>query len=277
MSPRNTVCSVLILVSAAVGVMLLGGLSPQQTKEPAPIECVTRPQLDAQLGFPITGRVDRILVKPGDAVIKGQELIAIEDAIPKAQFELLKLRSESTLEIDAAKADWELAKLQRELVSQSFERNAATALEVERLVLEAEKARLALELFKQRHEEAKRQMVEGRERLEQFMLRAPRDGVIDRLVAEPGEVVQEQRPVLRLVDVTTLRIDAAIPTSQALDLRPGQKVSVSYPETPNVRIEAAVKSLAAVADSASNTRLVRIEFLNQSMSPAGRSVLVWLP
>lgn len=264
------------MAAGIAGIALVMGMGRGVDEKSGSVEAVTRPHYDAQLGFPITGKVERVLVKPGDLVEKGQELIKLDDALPLAQLTLLELRAASGFEIDAAQADWDLSKLQRQLITDSYKKQAATELEVERAVLEAEKARLALELFKQRREESQRQVKEGRERQKQFVLVAPRSGVVDRLIAEPGEVVQEQRPVLRLVDTSVLRVEAAIPTERSLSMKPGQAVWVVYKDGDRTVHEARVVSLAQVADSGSATRLTRIEFENTDKSPAGRTVDVWL-
>lgn len=265
-----------VVCAGALSAMGTSGTQPRDEAQAAPIEAVTRPVYDAQLGFAVVGRVVEVKVKPGDQVKAGQELIRLDDAVPQAQWQLLTLRAESELEVQAAQGDWDLAKLQRELVGEAFKKQAATSLEVERAVLEEEKARLAFELFRQRREEAKRQAAEGRERLAQFTLRAPRDGEVDRLVAEPGEIVQEQRPVLRLVDVSVLRVDVPVPIPRSLGLRPGQPVWMTYPESPGTTMEGRVVHLAPVGDAASNTRVVRLEFDNPKRDPAGRAARVWL-
>jgi hypothetical protein len=67
--------------------------------------------------------------------------------------------------------------------------------------------------------------------------------------------------------------NAAHPRNEAGAIR----VSLVRPPTAKEPvIEARVVSLASVADAASDTRIVRIEFENREHSPAGRTVSIWI-
>ncbi|MEO1131000.1 MAG: efflux RND transporter periplasmic adaptor subunit, partial [Planctomycetota bacterium] len=130
-------------------------------------------------------------------------------------------------------------------------------------------------LAQQRRHEAELQLAEALLSLEQFTIRAPTSGIIERVLADAGETVRELTPIVRLVSIDPLRIDAATPLETALRIRPGHPALVRYRAAGLTEaFEARVVHVASVADAASGTRLVRLELANPQGLPAGARVSV---
>ncbi len=238
------------------------------------IEGVGRARHDLAISFETGGRIDDVLVEAGDRVEDGELLMRLDDREIRVQLELLEIRAESDLEAAAAKAEWEMAVTDQSRVEEALAKGAAADFEVERAELSAMRAKLRYELFLQRQEEAKRQLEQVRAQHERFFLRAPMAGIIEDVAFDRGEGVEALSPVIRLVVIDPLLVEVAVPTIQSLDLRVGQGVSL-YIDLPGVReapIEGTIIHVAAVADAASATRLVRIEAPNPQELPAGADV-----
>jgi len=249
--------------------------SDARARSVEPVEAYTRARLDASLGFVVSGRVEALLVEEGQRVGAGEAIVRLADPEGEAQIRLLELRAKSRLEIDAADADLDLARVREEMVKGAASQGGASAFEVREAELETVRARLARDLFVQRQAEAALQLEQARRRHEQFTLRAPAAGVIDLLEVDPGETVQALEPVARLVATGVLLADVQAPTAGTLGLAPGDAVGVVFLlGDERLGAQASVRSIALVGDAASDTRRVTIEIPNERDLPAGTRVLV---
>jgi RND family efflux transporter MFP subunit len=226
---------------------------------------------DLEMGFEINGVVAEVLVEEGQQVKAGDTLVRLDARDAKASAELLRLRAESTFEIESARAEWELAQVEQERAEEAMARGAGSDLEVRRARLQTERERLAFELFKQRQQEAVLQWERARVDLDRYVIRAPRDGVVEGLEVEKGEFVREVTPVLRLVDISSLRIEVPVPHAVADRLASGDEAIVVHEPTP---ASARVVRVATVGDPASGTRVVVVDMDNPNARAAGEMVRV---
>lgn len=256
-----------------------GGRSLAQPGSPGsgPIDAITRPRHDLELAFTTAGRVAERLVEPGQRVPAGAPLLKLDDSEQSANLELLRVRAQSDIEVNNAEADLRMAQSEEARIRDAHSRDAAAAFEVERAELETLQASLRFELSKQRQLEAQLTLAQAQRRYEALTLSAPIAGVVEQVLVEPGETVEALRPVLRLVATDPLLVEAPAPTAQTLALTPGDSAWVRWrlPGEPRV-VEGRIAHIAAVADPASDTRLVRIEAPNPFGLPAGSQVEVWL-
>src|SRR5690606_18617156 len=112
-------------------------------------------------------------------------------------------------------------------------------------------------------------------RHEKYTIRAPQAGVMEEIIVDAGETVEALKPVMRMVVIDPLRIDAPVRTRETLELKVGDPAWVRSPlRKANDFIRGEIVHLASVADAASNTRLVRIEIPNDVGVPAGIHVQV---
>ncbi len=236
----------------------------------AQIEAIAQARHDLNLSFTLAGRLGEAHVQPGDEVTAGQPLLRLEDQESRAQIQLLRLRAESSLEIEAAEADYAMAQVDEQRVKDAFTRNAAARFEVERAELDTKRALLALELFRQRKQEAEHQLNQAEILHQRYTLRSPVDGTVEEVLIEVGESTEALRPVLRLVVTNPLHIEVNAPTAETMRLKVGAPVWLRF-RLPDWRgyAEGRIVHIAAVADAASETRLVRVETPNPDDLPAG--------
>lgn len=243
-----------------------------------PLEGITSARYDLELGFELNGVAAEVAAEPGQHVQEGAVLVRLNALDAEAQTAQLRLRAESTFEIDASYAEWQLGKLEHEQMVEAHRRGGATDVEVKRTALEVERDRLTYELFKQRQAEARLQLRQAEVNIERYILRAPRDGIVEAITISKGEMVREVTPVLRLVDISTLRVEVPTPSRTADRLRVGltAMVDLDGPDgEPAVR--ASIIQIAAVGDPASGLRTVKLEFANPTERAAGDTVRVEFP
>lgn len=268
------VCASIALISAAP-------VSPKED-EASWIDAVTRAKYDIDLAFDVPGRVLQTHVKLGQTVQAGDVLIELDDRVGAAELEAMKLEIESTISERAQKLQLDLSRYQLGRVTEMHEKGVTSYFELEQAKVtvaidELKVEKVAFDVTVQKKQYESKQAAH-----EKFAIRAPVAGMIQRprlgKEVSVGETVQSQQPVLRLVMVTTLMVDANVPTAQALGVREGDKAWVrsSLPDH-DQPVEGTIVHVAKVADPASNTKLVRIEVPNENeYLEAGWQVKVYL-
>ncbi|MCB9625341.1 MAG: efflux RND transporter periplasmic adaptor subunit [Sandaracinus sp.] len=96
-------------------------------------------------------------------------------------------------------------------------------------------------------------------------LRAPFAGSVSARLAEVGEFVGPQTPVVELVDASQLRLTLQVPERFVTKVHEGQRVQVTIDGT-DLRREGVVRHLAAAIDSARRTLTVEVMVPNEDFS-----------
>jgi RND family efflux transporter MFP subunit len=265
-----------------------GWASPLWAQEK--IEAITRPSQDVMLSFVRPGRVAKVLVKEGDTVKAGQELIRLDDEAERVQLEQLKAQAEDVIRVKAADAQLAQRNLDLKKMEQAFRDHAATEMEVEHAKLDVTISELSRELAQFEQKQAVRKYEEAKIQLDRMRLLSPIDGKVERPtdamgkprdLAEEGESVDALEKIIRVVNVNPLWVDVPVPVEGARLLKRGQgKAEVEFEPgeaTRAPRVAGNIIHIAALADAASGTLTVRVELLNPSDRPAGERVYVSFP
>ena len=255
------------------------------------IEAFTKPSSDATLSFVRPGRVAKVLVKEGDEVKAGQELIRLDDEAELAQLEQLKAQAEDEIRVKAAEAKLAQMKVDLKQKEWAFDNGAATKMEVDHAVLEVKISELSLDLTEFTRKQDQRKYHEACIQHARMRLKSPIDGVVERPLPGPGkplaqglveegESVDALEQVIRVVKIDPLWVDAPVPLGRARRLKKGGKAVVEF-ETDDVSrpllVDARITHIVAVADAASGTLTVRVEAPNSTGRPAGERVYVSFP
>ncbi|KAA0972109.1 efflux RND transporter periplasmic adaptor subunit [Aureimonas fodinaquatilis] len=197
----------------------------------------------------VSGTIEDITVKVGDRVARGDMLL---------RFDLAPLRS--TLE--AREASRESIVAQLKLAETVLARNTqlgtrGISSESVRLEAEANVANLRAQL---RGLDA--EVADARRNLAEGVITAPFDGVISERKVESGQTVPVNTDLLTLVDLSTLEVEAGVPTSQIVEVKPGQKAMLTVEGLPDRKFEATVVRLAPVAIEGSRTVRVYLSLDN---------------
>ncbi len=126
------------------------------------------------------------------------------------------------IEADLQKVDAETQAARAQMAEAEAERRRLEVTDSELAMLDHRTARLMAELEQQRVD------------VDDRLLRAPNDGLIDRIFVEQGEYVNDGQRMLMLHDPGELWIEANIKETELSRLRVGQAVAVSvdaYPDT----------------------------------------------
>ncbi len=203
---------------------------------------VIRPRREADIGFRAAGRITTREVDLGARVLAGQALARIDPtdlalALRSATADLAGAEALATqTTADAARSRTLLAQGWTPASTDDAKQAAARSAQ-ER----AAAARAALAL--------------ARNRLDYAVLKAPADGVITAILADPGTVVADGQPVLRLAQSATLEVELALPESALPDA--AAPATVTLWANPTVPLHASLREVAPAADPKLRTYTAR--------------------
>jgi len=222
----------------------------------------------------LTAFVDSIGVDRGSAVKKGQllvRLVAPEIAAQRAE-------AQSKLQGAVAQRAEAAAKLASEEGTYERLKSAAATpgvvagndLEVAQRAVEGNHARLAAA---RESEEAAKSALRSLVEIQEYLLvRAPFDGVVTERNVHPGALVGPTTgsnsgvPLLRLEQITHLRLVIPVPEKYAVDMTEGAKVEFSVAAFPNETFAGTVARIARSVDVKTRTMPVELDVMN----PKGR-------
>ncbi|MFI5307262.1 MAG: efflux RND transporter periplasmic adaptor subunit [Polyangiales bacterium] len=171
------------------------------------------PLRDSSVSFKVTGRLASVLVKVGDMVKAGQRLATLDPAEASAQL------AAANAQVHAA--DVELAIAQdNERRSQALSQQGA--ISATQHLTDQQHAELA----QARLEQARAQTQTAAAALQNTQLLAPFAGLVVQAPSAPGAIVMTTTPLFRLLDASTLRLNATVSADDAALLRLGQSVQV---------------------------------------------------
>jgi HlyD family secretion protein len=249
---------------------------------------------------PATGTVT-LEVLPGDPVSTGQVLATIDSPEVRAEFmqeqstldrlnaelerekiQARKAQVKSRQTIDLAQVKLTAAEREMRRADKSMETNAISEVDYERARDELSRAKVEhahavqdaqLEIESLEFETTTRQLAVDRQRLvvnelnrrvEQLSIRSPVTGIVGNVAADQKSLVNENAPLVTVVDLTAFEVEVRIPESYADDLGIGLAGDVKYNST-DYRGE-----LVSLSPEVVNSEVVgRIRF-TESMPPGLR-------
>lgn len=289
---KRAIVTVLML-AAAVGVAWTAGIGPfgKPAVAPEPPRLVEPPlvklarpgrkTLHRRLTLPgdlrahqqvtvlarVEGYVGSVAVDLGDRVKAGDVLARIE--VPELEQEAVRLRADAGLAqagVRRAEADRDLKRLiQRrtaevaarspDLVSQESVDEAKGQLDVAEAELAVARARLAA---------ASARTAEAEVRLSFAVVRAPFDGTITQRWADPGTLLRagEAGRIVALAAVRTLRLQVAVPESEAVWVVVGARATVRLAPLSGTPLEARVTRAGGALDPVSRTLKIECDVDN---------------
>ena len=254
--------------------VLLAAGTPMATQEK--VEAITRPSQDVVLSFVRPGQVAEVLVKEGDTVKTGQVLMRLDDKAEQVQMEQLKAQAEDRTRLLAAEAQLAQRRVDLKKTEAARKEGAATELEVEHARLDVTIAELSLKLAEFEKTQAQMKYREAAVQIERMRITSPINGVVERLLVEPGESVEAAEKIAQVVQIDPLWVDVPVPLDEARSLTKGaSNALVEFDSDDPARrstVAGKIIHIAAVADSASKTLTVRVECPNPSKRPAGEHV-----
>jgi RND family efflux transporter MFP subunit len=191
----------------------------------------------------VLATIDEINVSAGDEVAAGDVLIRLNSA----EFDARLRQSEAALQAARAaraNAETELRRSRELRKSNATPQSDVDVRETALAVTTAEEAR------------AQQSLNEATVLQSYVTIAAPKSGTIVDRLAEPGDTALPGQPLLRIYDTTSLRLEAPVMESLAVQLKVGDKLIV-HVDAIDRDVEATVDEIVPQADAPSRSFLVK--------------------
>jgi membrane fusion protein (multidrug efflux system) len=232
---RSSQRRITLLLLPCVWIALLASVAAEvETQEPV-LEArgLLVPSKQARLASRAKGVIEKI-AREGQVVQEGEVVMELEREMERLQLQ----QQEHILEL------------------RTFEWQASTELNEKSVIsqVEVQEKRVNFEI-------AKVQLAQAHHLLERRQVLAPFAGAVAERMREEGEAVDEFTPVLLLVDLSTLHLEAFLPGSRLQDVAQGQKVEVFLGEeaTPVIGL---VQQVSPMVNPASGEFKIRVAIPN---------------
>jgi len=211
------------------------------------------PVLSTEIRSEVSGRIARVLVKAGDAVIAGQPLVELDQSTLQVQLDQVRL------DIESSRLRSERARLDFERLGKLGEQRFVNTKELQ----EAEIA-FKLSLTDAQSQQARIRLLENA--LGKTSISAPYAGTVLNVAARPGMVVtgadagREGVALLEVADLSQLRVEATINEIDVASLSLDQPVEVTFESVPEARASGRVSFVSPAAKSTGTSANAAKEF-----------------
>lgn len=190
-----------------------------------------RAKLHAAVEAKVSGRIEALLVAPGQLVKQGETIASLDSREVKAR-------------LDSAQAVRDQATRDLERISKLVKDGASTTSE--------------LDAVQARQRVATAAVAEAETMLGHARVVAPFDGVITSKLADVGDLATPGRPLVEIEDPARLRFEADVPEALLDRLQLGVKLPVRVSSLKE-SVEGVVSEIAPVAEAVSRTYLVKLD------------------
>lgn len=235
--------------------------------------CLIEPAQTVELGMPVGGVLERVLVKRGDRVKRGQVLASLESHTEIAATELARYKSQMSGPIQLAQSKIEFAQRKYERRSHMAAEKLMSKQDSDDAEAEFKQAQAELKVAQENREVAKLEYVKQKSELDLRTLHSPFDGVVVDQMMWPGETVEPgatKHAILKLAQLDPLRVRVVMPMQSFGQPQRGMPVAVTTELQPGKAYDAKVSNVDRIIDAASGTFVVFLDLPNPRLDlPSG--------
>ena len=185
----------------------------------------------------INGQVQKIFVREGERVKKGQLLIKLNSSITESS-------------IKEVETGLEFANTVYERQKRLYDKNIGSEIDY----LTAKNNKEALE--------SKLKTLQAQQNM--TLIKAPFDGIVDEIFVKEGEMAMPGMQTIQVVNLDNLYINADVSEAYLTKVRKGDMVLLEFPSYPDVKIEAPVYRIGNVVKAANRTFKVQLKIKNEN-------------
>lgn len=236
-----------------------------------------KPAQLVRTGFKLAGVIDRINVKEGDTISKGQVIATLETDdyqlgvnAAQAQYDAVERQADSAIRsgVNQAEANLEFVKTQYERMEKLYEEGAipkTTLEELEtQLVVAESKYQEALDAYSITEAQLKQAGtgIEAAEnKIKDTVLKSPISGTVIQKLFEEGETIASGHPVVVLGRLDVLEVEIGVPDILIDSIQIGKNVDV-YIYGLEKEVQGRISNINTAADLETRTFGVKIDIAN---------------
>jgi membrane fusion protein, multidrug efflux system len=195
-----------------------------------------KPNASARLSSEEGGIISYLSKDKGSLVSKGETVVVLQKDFDKASY-------------DQAVSQYDLAKDNFERAERLFHENATTEQTYTNAKLQLNIAEKTVETFKTR--------------LQKGYIKSPISGIVDAKLMNLGEMTSPGSPILSIVDISRVKIDAGIPEKYVTQLSKGKEVEITFDVLPDVKYNGKISYISPTLDAQSRTFEIEIIISNK--------------
>ena len=246
------------LILGILAMTLLGSTAGLSAPGPGAItvDGVIRPTQTVPLGIPVEGRLGDVVVERGEMVRAGQYLASLECDVEELNLALARRRVEQVAEIESAQV--RIAHARESLEAQLALGTLVSQQELRVLRTDRRLAEIELIHAEERREIARLEFARAEARLAQRKIVSPFDGIVTGRHVSPGQLVDSGRPVLTVVRIDPLHVEAYLPVEFLGSIEVGDKATIESEAPGSEPFIGTVDIIDPVVDAASHTIGIRL-------------------
>jgi membrane fusion protein (multidrug efflux system) len=210
-------------------------LKPSRLVDAIEVAGTVKASEDANLSPEEGGVVKEWKARKGQSVKKGDLVIVLKDEVIKAGY-------------DAAVAQYKMAELNLEKQRKVYDEQGISELQLKNMEYTRDAAKANADLMKARWERTQ--------------IRAPFDGIVDNIVPNEGDFAPPGIPVARIVNTSTIKIQADIPELYSGSVPVGSVAIISFDALPGDTLRSKVNFVGSTVSSANRALQVEIVVAN---------------
>lgn len=240
------------------------------------LPAIVEPVQLVNMSVPNDGLLMRIDVGEGDQVAGGQILAQLDNRIALASVKVAETMTRRAASLEGAQSA--LASARRRLDRLTRLDGAVSGDELDQARDALAQAESNLELVREQHREALVQLELEQARLDGLNIRAPFDGVIVRIDAQPGQTMTRSDALLTIANMRRLKADLHLPVSRYGAIRVGDLCELKADAPVDSIVRGTIVSVEPRMDAATRTFRCQVEIDNADRRlPAGFSVHLVAP
>lgn len=239
------------------------------------LPAITKPCQDVTLSCSRPGLIAKVMVKDGQVVKIDQPVVQQDSREEEAMLAADKSKADDTTSIRAQEAIRDQSKVDLARVQYAKDHGGSTPFELDKAKIDVVVAEARVKIAEVEQEQARLKYEQTRVVVEKMCLKSPINGLVQKAMVQPGEAVELNTKVIRLVNLDPLWVEVQVPALQARSLKKDAAAKVVF--TDKQAAAGKVILVDVVGDPASETIMVRVEVANFEMRQSGELVKVEFP
>lgn len=243
--------SILVLIIASAGA------GAAQT-----VSAILEPAQMVEVRTSVPGRLVTLDVVEGAEVSADTLLAAIDAKVQEARVGLASIAALAKGPSDRAAIVVKQAEELLARVENARRKGAAKPWEVAQAQQALDLAKADAEIAAETRDQLRAQHLLEQATLAEFSMRAPFDGTVLQIFAQPGEIVGTDQPIMEFGDLSRLKATAFVPLDWARQMQVGESLNVNLQGDPMESAEIQITSIDPRIDPASRSVRVQMEIDN---------------
>jgi len=255
------------------GLAVIGVMAPvgdPRAQDLSGYDCMIEPHSVTELSTREEGVLEKVLVRRGDIVRKGQVVAKLESSLETIALDFADARAKMKGDVESKQATLEYMRRQRDRITDLYEDKAISFNDKDKADTDVRLAETELQVALDNQRLMQIERDRAARRLELRSIRSPVDGVIVEILLVPGESVEDRaREIMVIAEVDPLNVEIILPAEQFGSVQVGTPAEIT-PLLPGQPVRSAdVAVVDRTIDAASDTFRVQLQLENKDFAIPG--------